>query len=741
MEPRAPPLTALTTLSPDTNGDPIVDLATDPSHNPIAASSGAADPSPPFRPDPSPCVRPTAEAAHELLERLAGPEAQLRPEQARAIEAIVDHRQRALVVQRTGFGKSAIYFIATRLLRDAGAGPTLVVSPLLALMRDQVAAAERMGVRSATINSTNLDDWSEIEAAMNAGEIDLLCISPERLNNAGFVRRVLPRLAAGLGLLVIDEAHCISDWGHDFRPDYRRIRDAIANLPPGTPVIATTATANARVCTDVADQLGDDVVVLRGTLDRESLHLSVVRQPTLAHRLAWLTQRIPMVEGTGIVYCLTVAQTAQVAAFLQSQGIDAAAYSSDTPTERRTELEDRFKANDLKVLVATSALGMGVDKPDVTFVHHLGAPPSPIAYYQQVGRAGRSVPRAEATLLPSGEDRAIWDWFASVGLPPEPLIDRVLEAMASGPVSILTLESRVDLKRTRLEALLKVLDVDGAVERVDGGWARTGTPWAYDHERVQRIQAAREAEADAMVAYARAESCLMQYLRSSLDDPEAVPCGRCMVCTGTPDPVALDPAIVAAAIAFLRQVDVPIEPRKQWARGLPEPKGNIKPDARPEEGRALSRVGDAGWWPAVEAALAAGAASDELVSGIAKALKRWPWAARPTWVTWIPSRHHDPALESIAEQLGALGKIEVVPALLWERDRPEQRQQQNSAHKLANVWGALGVDDAMAAAVITTGPVLVLDDFYDTGWTMTVAAAALREAGSPAVLPFALARR
>ena len=683
----------------------------------------------------------TAADAQRLLGLLAGPEATLRPEQARAIEAIVDHRQRALVVQRTGFGKSAIYFIATRLLRDAGAGPTLVVSPLLALMRDQVAAAERMGVRSATINSTNLDDWREIEGAMNAGEIDLLCISPERLNNPGFVQRVLPGLAAGLGLLVIDEAHCISDWGHDFRPDYRRIRDAIANLPAGTPVIATTATANERVCTDVAEQLGDDVVVLRGTLDRESLRLAVVRQPTLAHRFAWLTQRIRAVEGTGIVYCLTVAQTAQVAAFLQSQGLDAAAYSSDTPTDLRTELEARFKANELKVLVATSALGMGVDKPDVTFVYHLGAPPSPIAYYQQVGRAGRSVPYAEATLMPSGEDRAIWEWFASVGLPPEPLIDRVLEAMDAGTISITALESRIDLKRTRLEALLKVLDVDGAVRRVDGGWERTGAPWVYDGERVRRIQAAREAEADAMVAYARAETCLMQFLRAALDDPEAVPCGRCMVCNGASDPVEIDAAIVAAAIDHLRLVDVVIEPRKQWARGLAAPTGNIKPDQRPEVGRALSRVGDSGWWPAVDAALAAGEASDELVTGIAKVLKRWPWAARPTWVTWIPSRRHDAALESVAERLAALGKLELAPALQWDAERPEQHLQQNSAHRLANVWGALVVDDAFAEDVIHTGPVLVIDDFYDTGWTMTVAAAALRRAGAPAVLPFALARR
>ncbi|HEV7536643.1 MAG TPA: RecQ family ATP-dependent DNA helicase, partial [Acidimicrobiia bacterium] len=484
------------------------------------------------------------ERAGELLQALAGPDARLRPDQAAAIDAVAGQRRRALVVQRTGFGKSAIYFIATRLLRDAGAGPTLVVSPLLALMRDQVAAAERMGVRSATINSTNLDDWDAIEAALAAGEIDLLAVSPERLNAAGFARRVLPRLAAGLGLLVVDEAHCISDWGHDFRPDYRRIRTAIANLAPGTPVLATTATANARVCADVAEQLGDEVLVLRGPLDRESLHLGVVRLESFADRLAWIAGRIPLVPGTGIVYCLTVAQTDLVATYLRACGIDAASYSSDTLPEERERLEAAFKANEVKVLVATSALGMGVDKPDVTFVVHLGAPASPIAYYQQVGRAGRSVPRADAWLLPGLEDRRIWAWFASVGLPPEPLVRRVLGAVSgdpASPTSLVALESAVDLRRARLETLLKILDVDGVVERVTGGYVATGLPWEHDSERIARIEAARAAEADAMLAYEVTPECRMAFLRHALDDPDAAACGRCDSCTGTPVDPGVDP--------------------------------------------------------------------------------------------------------------------------------------------------------------------------------------------------------
>jgi ATP-dependent DNA helicase RecQ len=688
-----------------------------------------------------------AERAQELLQRLAGPDAVLRPEQTEAIEAVVAHRRRVLVVQRTGFGKSAIYFIATRLRRDAGAGPTLVVSPLLALMRDQVAAAERMGVRSATINSTNPDDWTAIEAQVRAGEVDLLCISPERLNNAGFVARVLPRLAGELGLLVIDEAHCISDWGHDFRPDYRRIRDAIAGLPAGTPVIATTATANARVTADVAEQLGDDVLVRRGTLDRESLHLGVVGLDSMAERLAWIAQRLPELPGTGIVYCLTVAQTALVAGFLQDRGLDAAAYSGDTPPAERADLERRFQANDIKALVATSALGMGVDKPDVAFVVHLGAPPSPIAYYQQVGRAGRSVPRAEAWLLPGEEDRRIWDWFAAVGLPPEPLLRRTLDAIGGpddAPVSLPTLERAVDLRRTRLENLLKILDVDGAVRRVDGGWVRTDRPYVYDAPRVRRIEEARRTEADAMVAYAQLDGCLMAFLRTQLDDPEAAPCGRCGPCTGTGDPVVLDPAVVTAAVEALRAVDVPVAPRRQWPRGLTDPKGNIKMDQRAEEGRALCRVNDAGWWPAVRRALDGEPLGDDVVAGIARVLKRWPWTARPTWITWVPSRVHDEVLAEVAGRLATLGKLSVHPVLTFTGPHRRQDELANAAHRLTNVWGKLAVDaDALAVvpASIRSGPVLLLDDVVDTGWTMTVAAAALRRAESGPVLPFALASR
>ena len=493
------------------------------------------------RPVPEPNDQGLRDEAERHLRALAGDHARLREDQWTAISALVADRRRALVVQRTGWGKSAVYFIATALLRARGAGPTVIVSPLLALMRNQVQAAGRAGIHARTINSANIEEWEHVYAEVADGQADVLLVSPERLNNPGFRDQVLPKLTAAAGLIVIDEAHCISDWGHDFRPDYRRIRTLLQALPPGIPVLATTATANARVTRDVAEQLGagqdsGEVLVLRGPLDRASLHLAVVSLPTAHQRLAWLAGRLADGgwPGSGIVYTLTVAAAYETAAFLRDQGIDVAAYSGRDDQAQRLQAEDDLLANRVKALVATSALGMGFDKPDLGFVVHLGAPQSPVAYYQQIGRAGRAVTKAEVILLPGREDRDIWAYFASLAFPPEYQVRAALTAMADAgrPLSVTALETRVDLSRGRLESMLKVLDVDGAVRRTGGGWEATGRPWIYDEERYQRVTQERIREQQSMLAYQATDACRMQYLRRELDDPEAARCGRCDNCTG-----------------------------------------------------------------------------------------------------------------------------------------------------------------------------------------------------------------
>src|SRR4051812_3103866 len=621
------------------------------------------------------------EQAQDALRALAGPDARLRADQWRAIEALVLERRRGLGVQRTGWGKSAVYFVAPALLRARGAGPTVIVSPLLALMRNQIAAAERAGIRAATINSTNLEDWSATYAAVHRGELDVLLLSPERLNNPEFRDQVLPRLAASCGLLVVDEAHCISDWGHDFRPDFRRLRTLLPQLPPGIPVLATTATANSRVVTDVAEVLGlgapaadgalsgpraDEVLVLRGSLDRESLQLGVLSLPSNAHRLAWLADQLGTLAGSGIIYTLTVAAAHEVAGYLRERGYPVAAYSGQTEPAERLAAEDDLLANRVRALVATSALGMGFDKPDLGFVIHFGAPASVIAYYQQVGRAGRRLDRAPVILLPGAEDQAIWDYFASVGFPAQSQVRQALEVLGAspGPMSSAALETRVELSRARLETMLKVLDVDGAVRRVKGGWEATGQPWHYDAERYAQLDEVRRVEQQAMRDYLRLESCRMRYLRTQLDDPATSDCGRCDNCGGLSLTAGAPSEAVADAEASLRRPGVLLEPRRQWPTAMPslgiEVRGKIA-DESAESGRAVARFTDLGYGSRVRSVLADssldGPVPADLIGAAVAVLAAWGWQSRPAAVVHVGSLRRPLLVADLAAQLSRIGRL------------------------------------------------------------------------------------
>jgi ATP-dependent DNA helicase RecQ len=684
------------------------------------------------------------ERAEELLGKLAGDGATLRPDQWAAIRALVVDRRRALVVQRTGWGKSAVYFVATALLREQGAGPTLIVSPLLALMRNQIEAAARADVHAATINSANIEDWQAIQQDVTAGRVDVLLVSPERLNNPDFRDTVLPSLTAATGLLVVDEAHCVSDWGHDFRPDYRRLRTLMAELPDGVPVLATTATANDRVIHDVAEQLeigaGSDTLVLRGALDRDSLHLAVVRLPTNEARLGWLAQHLPELPGSGIIYTLTVAATTEVSAFLRDRGFQVAAYSGRTDPAERAAAERGLLANEVKALVATSALGMGFDKPDLGFVVHLGAPASPIAYYQQIGRAGRGVHRADVILLPGREDRDIWAYFGSLAFPSAGVVRQLLAALADTdrPLSTAALEPRVDLSRSRLEMVLKVLDVDGAVRRVRGGWEPTGRPWEYDTERYERIASARANEQQAMLDYQSTSACRMEFLLRQLDDTHAAQCGRCDNCTGrswTPD-VSAD--VADAAREHLHRPGVTVSPRKLWPTALSTLdvplSGKIAAAEAADEGRALARLTDIGWGNRLRELLAGEdtAVPDDVFAACVRVLAAWEWKARPVGVVTIGSARHPKLITSLGGRLAEVGRLR----LLGDVTVASAGHPANSARRVAQLWPAM----RLAADVSDVGgPVLLVDDQIDSGWTMTVAARLLRKAGVPAVLPFVLA--
>jgi ATP-dependent DNA helicase RecQ len=693
--------------------------------------------------------------AEGYLRALAGPAARLRDDQWTAIRALVTDHVRALVVQRTGWGKSAVYFTATALLRARGAGPSVIVSPLLALMRNQLDAAQRAGIRARTVNSANVAEWDEVYAEVEAGLVDVLLVSPERLNNPGFRDQVLPKLITTAGLLVVDEAHCISDWGHDFRPDYRRLRTLLAELPPGVPVLATTATANARVSHDVAEQLGvgaaGETLVMRGPLDRDSLHLAVVSLATAEQRLGWLSARLHELPGAGIIYTLTVSAAQETAAFLRERGHHVFSYTGKDDPGERLAAEEALLANDVKALVATSALGMGFDKPDLEFVVHLGAPQSPIAYYQQVGRAGRGVDHADVILLPGREDRDIWAYFGSLAFPAEAVVQRTLSALADAgrPLSTAALETRVDLARGRLEMMLKVLDVDGAVERVSGGWKATGQPWRYDADRYARVVAERAREQRAMLGYIGTESCRMDYLRRELDDPASAPCGRCDNCTGRRWTEEVPTAVVTAARDRLLTPGTEIEPRKMWPTGMRDlgvdVSGKIAPADMALPGRVLGRLTDLGWGPRLRGWLGQadddGPVPDDLVAAVVKVLASWQWDVRPAAVVSVPSRTRPRLIASLGGRIAEIGRIPYLGPLEHAGNgQVAPARQSNSAQRLRALWDTFIVPPAIAtAAAKLPGPVLLVDDLTDTGWTLTVTAMRLRAAGAAGVLPLVLA--
>lgn len=701
------------------------------------------------------------EEALVILRALTGnPAADFHDGQYEAIEALVAHHRRALVVQRTGWGKSAVYFIAALLQRRAGAGPALIVSPLLALMRDQVAAAERAGVRAAAINSANVTQWGEIEALLDADALDVLLVSPERLVNPRFRAEQLPRLVGSAGLLVIDEAHCISDWGHDFRPDYRRIRTLIGELPAEVPVLATTATANERVVRDVAEQMaagGHQVFTLRGPLARASLRLGVLDVGTSWRRLAWLSQHLDDLPGSGIVYCLTVSAAEETAALLTSGGHRVLAYTGRTDPEERLAAEESLKRNEVKALVATSALGMGFDKPDLGFVVHLGSPSSPVAYYQQVGRAGRATSSADVLLLPGVEDREIWHYFATNAMPTEQRAAAVLDALADAGrrLSVGALEARVDLRRGQLELLLKVLAVDGVVEYGQGGWASTGREWLYDKDRYDRIAEARLAEQRAMLEYQGAVDCRMAFLTRSLDDPASAPCGRCDACVGPWYPTEVSVDSERRAQATVAKVGVAIAPRAQWPQGLDRlgvedegrpMKGKLAADEVVEAGRVIARLTDLGYGNAMRDLFARdteGRPVDkevpaELAGACLRVLKEWGWAERPVAVAWVPSVGRPELVASLAAGVARAGRLELLGPLDLAPDSGGAAV--NSAFRVRDLWHRFRVPEDMAGRLTALdGPVLLVDDLVDTRWTMTIAGRLLRRAGADAVLPLALA--
>ena len=663
-----------------------------------------------------------------------------------AIDAVVNRRVRMLVVQRTGWGKSSVYFIATRLLRNRGHGPTLIVSPLLALMRNQIASALRHGVQAVRIDSTNQAEWPALKEAILAGKADALIVSPERLANEAFIEDLLLPVANTLGMLVIDEAHCISDWGHDFRPNYQRLRNIVQRIPPGTPLLATTATANDRVVRDVCEQLGN-VEMQRGSLLRESLALQTLRLPSQEARLAWLSEHLSELPGTGIVYTLTKRDAERVASWLMERGIDAHAYYSGVEhadfadsNGYREHLERALERNEIKALVATTALGMGYDKPDLGFVVHFQAPGSVVAYYQQVGRAGRGIDRAVGVLMHGAEDDRILEYFRRTAFPSERHVQMVIQALAeSDGLSARQLEREVNLRNGQIAKVLTFLAAANPAPVVKEGstWLRTPVPYTLDRDHIARLTRQRELEWAEMRRYVDETGCLMRFLANALDTPLAEPCGKCASCVGRPVVSTAANRDRSAAVEYARRTEWPIDPKKQLPSGGLAKYGwaNLAAERRHEVGRVLCQWGDGSWGAQVKQDKPNGRFRKELVDAMAQMIQeRWvpvPW---PEWVACVPSLARPNLVADFAKRVAAALSIPFLPVVEKVRQNEPQKDQQNRDHQCRNLDGVFRV-----VGNVPHEAGLLIDDVVDSGWTLAVVAALLLEAGSGPVFPVALA--
>lgn len=651
------------------------------------------------------------------LKNAYGEEAEFRDGQEEAIQGVLDG-QRLLVVQKTGWGKSLVYFLATKVLRKRDDGITLIISPLLALMNNQIESANKLGLHVETINSENTEDWDSITEQLNQGKIDALIISPERLSNPEFKKLLIDRLAAQIALFVVDEAHCISDWGHDFRPDYRRIVDIINILPSNIPVLATTATANNRVVNDIKKQLGNKLLISRGSLMRETLSLQVIELHSKEARMAWILQNINTIPGTGIIYCLTVNDCKLLDKWLNENGINSESYFAGLDTKKKSEVVNSFMNNSIKVLVAMVAFGMGFDKPDIGFVIHFQRPGNIVGYYQQIGRAGRGIDQAYAILLCGGEDDDINNYFIDSAFPTEELMETVVNMVIEHPgIRISQLEKYINMKLTKIKKCVKYLLVNGDIYVEDRKHYKTTRLWKPDLEKSREITNIRKKELLEIEAFSKQDNCYMEYIANVLDDPDAKACGTCENCVGQPLlKVDVPESLVLQAQQFIREEFNIIESRKQWPSGEKiDGRNRIYAELICETGRVLSNYGDAGWGKLVSSGKYKDAFfDDQLVEASALLLEKFVKNNNIKWVTSVPSIRRSELVKSFAERLALRLGLKHYDVIEKVNDNRCQKELNTSYLQYENAYSSFEVKRTYNENV------LLVDDMVDSRWTFTV---------------------
>lgn len=674
--------------------------------------------------------------AEKALRDFIGEKGNFRPGQFEAIEATLMNR-RTLVVQRTGWGKSMVYFVCTKLLRDEGKGVTLIISPLLVLMENQISAAKKAGLECGVLNSTRTnEEKTEIIEKMKNGGIDIVFTTPETLFSE-LVQKALPQIK--IGLFVVDEAHCISDWGHDFRLEYCRLSKVINTMPGSVPLLATTATANDRVIADLEEQLGGNVYVSRGPLMRNNLSIQVLKLANKTERYAWIYENVPKLNGSGIIYCLTRDDCDEIAQFLTGSGISARAYYSgkeaDDPDmpDPNEETERLFMSNQIKVIVATVKLGMGYDKGDISFVIHFQTPPSIVAYYQQIGRAGRKIDRAYTFLMNGKEDADILEYFRKTAFPSESEAGSVYNCIKIGDTGLYQIIGGLNMPKGRIENALKFLANEELIFKSKSKYDLSAKAFHYNGKHYAEITKQREAEFAQMMELLHTDQCYNRFVINALDDKTEENCGLCANCLGYEEfPSAVSNGAMKAAAKYLEKQFYEITPRLQWASTSFTKM--IKIEKPNERGICLSRYGHPIYGELVKKGkYEDGCFCDRLVERSVQILSPFIAEHGITALTYVPSQRSG-IVQNFAERLAEKLKLPCL-ILLKKTAAKRQKDMENNSFQCENAQNSFAIADGAASPE----NILLVDDMVDSRWTLTVCGNLLTKAGAEHVYPYALA--
>lgn len=666
--------------------------------------------------------------ANILLKQLYDDRAIFRDGQYEAIESVFTHK-RSLVVQRTGWGKSLVYFMSTKINRENGAGFTIVISPLLVLMKNQFEAANKLGLNCCILNSETKDKRKIDIEGIKRNQYDLVFITPETLFS-NEIYNELPNFR--IGLFVIDEAHCISDWGHDFRLEYCKLNQVIKILPSQVPILATTATANNRVVADLEKQLGSNVYISRGCLHRESLAIQVLRMKDKAERYAWILKNINSLPGSGIIYCLTTNDCDYLAEFLSKNGILAESYHASLEQDRCQEIEKRFYHNKIKVIVATIKLGMGYDKEDIGFIIHFQRPANIVNYYQQIGRAGRNIDYANIFLMSGKEDEEIHDYFINTAFPTFEEAQEVVDLLEN--ISDLTLgfiQSRINIKKNRLAKTLIFLENEGIIFKDKSKYSRSTKKFVYNKDYYNSIIEIRRKEQEDMRKLIKNDICYSKFIINSLDDMTDIKCGKCSNCLGKEiisSKLTIDEKQKAAE--YINSKTLAIIPRKQWATTSKTKQTKI--EFQNEIGICLSKYGDVGYGEIIKNCKTNKIDYPiEIVNRSVEVLKPLIKEHNIKYATYVPSLRND-MFAKFAKKVVAECGIKLIEPIK-KVSNWQQKTMQNSSHQCYNALISYEVNSALPKE-----PIILMDDMVDSKWTLTVCGYKLRENGCTAVYPFAL---